>query len=103
VYVSKVEILHYGRAASRANVSFSAPNVAVGYVHYFRKAGVGTAALFAYKLLVTVDAPFQIAGKLAQAALRLLRGRPAKAKKSWLAAKGLWHFATGELAAFWRA
>jgi hypothetical protein len=103
VYFSKVEILHYGRTASRANVGFSAPNVAVGYVHYFRKAGVGPAALFAYKLLVTVDAPVQIATKLSQAALRLVRGRRAKAHKSWQAAKGHWHFATGELAAFWRA
>ena len=103
VYFSKVEILHYGRAASRANTSFAGPSVATGYVHYFRKAGVGSAALFAYKLLVTVDAPVQIAGKLAQAALRLVRGRPAKARKSWLAATGLWHFVTGELEAFWRA
>jgi GT2 family glycosyltransferase len=103
VYFSNVEILHYGRVSSRANVGFSAPNVAVGYVHYFRKAGVGPVALFAYKLLVTVDAPLQLTAKLAQAALRRLRGRPDKARKSLLAARGFWHFLRGELLRFWRA
>ena len=103
VYFSSVEILHYGRVSSRANVSFSAPNVAIGYVHYFRKAGVGPVALFAYKLLVTLDTPFQIAGKMTQAGLRLGRGRHIKAKKSWLAARGLWHFFRSELVRFWSA
>ena len=103
VYFSSVEILHYGRVSSRANVSFSAPNVAIGYVHYFRKAGVGPVALFCYKLLVTLDTPFQIAGKTTQSALRFARGRRAKATKSWLAARGLWHFFRSELARFWAA
>jgi GT2 family glycosyltransferase len=103
VYFSRVEILHYGRVSSRANAGFAAPNVAVGYVHYFRKAGVGPVALFTYKLLVTVDAPVQLAAKLAQAAVRRLRGRPHKARKSWIASVGLWHFLTGELVRFWRA
>jgi hypothetical protein len=103
VYFSSVEILHYGRVSSRANVGFSAPNVAIGYVHYFRKCGASRAALVAYKVLVTVDAPVQIALKAVQAGLRLVRGRPAKARKSWLAATGVWHFMTGELVRFWKA
>lgn len=103
VYFSRVEVLHHGRAASRANVGFSTPNVAVGYVHYFRKAGVGRLPLLVYKLLVTADAPMQIAAKSVQAGVRLVRGRPAKAKKSWLAAREAWGFVRRELVRFWRA
>ena len=88
VYFSNVEVLHYGRVASRANVGFSQPNVAIGYVHYFRKAGVGSVGLFCYKLLVTLDTPVQIAQKILQAGYRLLKGRPDRAAKSWLAARG---------------
>jgi GT2 family glycosyltransferase len=103
VYVGDVEVVHHGRAASRENVAFAAPNVAVGYVHYFRKAGVGRPQLFAYKLLVTLDAPVQIAGKALQAAARWLRGDREKARKSWQAAGGVWHFVRADLARFWRA
>ena len=103
VYFSNIEVLHYGRVSSRANVGFSAPNVAIGYVHYFRKAGAGRLPLLAYKALVTVDAPVQIAAKLVQGGWRRLTGRPTKAAKSWLAARGVWHFLTGELTRFWRA
>lgn len=103
VYVGDVEVVHYGRVSSRKNIGFAAPNVAIGYVHYFRKAGATPAALFVYKALVTLDAPVQIAAKLAQGGLRLARGRRAKARKSLLAARGLWHFMTRELGRFWRA
>ncbi len=103
VYFSQVEVLHHGRVASRANVNFSGPNVAVGYVHYFRKAGVGRSALTGYKLLVTLDTPLQIAGKLLQATARTLTGRRAKAKKSLAAARGLASFARRDLGRFWRA
>lgn len=103
VYFSNVEVLHYGRVSSRANVGFSAPNVAIGYVHYFRKSGAGPVALFAYKLLVTIDTPVQIAAKVVQAATRRVTGRRAKAAKSWLAARGLWQFFRGDLVRFWKA
>jgi GT2 family glycosyltransferase len=103
VYFSEVEVMHYGRVSSRANVSFSAPNVAIGYVHYFRKAGVGPMSLLLYKALVTIDTPVHIGVKLFEAGCRLLRGRRDKARKSWLAARGLWHFFRGDLIRFWRA
>lgn len=103
VYFSGVELLHHGRAASRANVRFSSPNVLIGYVHYFRKAGVPGPLLVVYKALVTLDAPVQILGKLTQTATRLVRGRPAKAHKSLLAARGVWSFARHDLGRFWRA
>jgi N-acetylglucosaminyl-diphospho-decaprenol L-rhamnosyltransferase len=103
VFVGTVEVTHYGRVASRANAVFVAPNVAIGYVHYFRKSGVGPVALFAYKLLVTVDAPVQLAAKLTQCGLRKLRGKQDKARKSWLAARGVWRFMRSELVRFWQA
>jgi GT2 family glycosyltransferase len=103
VYVGNVEVVHYGRVSSRKNIGFAAPNVAIGYVRYFRKAGASPAALWVYKALVTIDAPVQCAGKLLQGAVRLATGRPEKAKKSWLAARGLWHFMRNELVRFWRA
>lgn len=103
VYFSSVEVLHYGRVSSRANVGFSAPNVAIGYVHYFRKCGVSRPALWLYKSLVTLDAPVQLLAKLLQGSWRRVTGRPDKAQKSWLAAQGVWRFLRNELIRFWRA
>jgi GT2 family glycosyltransferase len=102
-YAGNVEILHLGRAASRLNVSFAAPNVAIGYVHYFRKAGVSPLGLLTYKALVTLDAPVQIVGKALQGVVRYARGDREKAAKSWQAAAGVWHFVKAELVRFWRA
>jgi N-acetylglucosaminyl-diphospho-decaprenol L-rhamnosyltransferase len=103
VYCGDVEIVHFGRVASRANVGFASPNVAIGYVHYFRKCGVGPVKLGLYKLLVTIDAPLQGAAKLVQSWLRRLRGDRARAEKSRLAARGYWHFLARDLRRFWRA
>ncbi len=103
VFVSHVEIVHVGRAAGRANIGFAAPNVAIGYAHYFRKAGASRAALTAYKALVTLDAPVQIGLKLFEAACRYATGRPDKAQKSVLAARGVWAFLRHELVRFWKA
>lgn len=103
MFVNSVEIIHYGREAGRKNVHFAAPNVAIGFVRYFRKAGASRFALLAYKTLVTLDAPVQIGLKLAEAGCRLATGRRAKAKKSLLAARGLWAFLRHELVRFWKA
>ena len=77
--------------------------MAIGYVHYFRKAGASRRRCSAYKALVTLDAPVQCGGKLVQGAWRFATGRRAKATKSWLAARGLWHFMRHELVRFWKA
>ncbi|MCI0701172.1 MAG: glycosyltransferase family 2 protein [Planctomycetia bacterium] len=103
LFVSHVEIIHYGRMSGRSNIHFAAPNVAIGYVHYFRKAGASWLALTAYKALVTIDAPVQIALKLVEAGWRYATGRPAKAKKSLLTVRGLWAFLRHELVRFWKA
>lgn len=103
MYRPDVEIVHHGRAAGRANIDFAAPNVAIGYARYLRKRGTRPAALFAYKLLVTLDAGPQLGLKMAEAGWRALAGRAAAARQSRLAARGLWAFVRRELPRFWRA
>ncbi|MDY3558677.1 glycosyltransferase family 2 protein [Gemmata sp. JC673] len=103
LYAASVEIVHYGRAAGRTNINFAAPNVAIGYVHYFRKCGTGPLALFAYKALVTIDAPLQLTQKLVEAVWRRATGQRAKAHNSLVAARGLWAFLRRELLRFWKA
>jgi len=103
VFLGDIEITHYGREASRGNIRFAAPNVAIGYVRYLRKAGVSPRALAVYKLLVTLDAPLQMIAKWLQGLARQLRGDRVKARKSRLAARGLWHFCRDELRRFWHA
>jgi GT2 family glycosyltransferase len=103
VFHPGVEIIHHGRLSSRQNIAFSAPNHLIGYVHYFRKSGYSRTAILAYKLLVTIDAPFQLLGRLVQLGLRWFRGKRAKAEKSRLAVLGYWHFLMRGLFRFWRA
>jgi GT2 family glycosyltransferase len=102
VYLPDVEITHYGRVSSRQNVAFADPNLEIGYVRTLRKTGTAAAALALYKVAVTLDAPLHWLAKCAQSAWRSLRGRHEAAAKSWLAARGLGHFLTRGLAAFWR-
>jgi GT2 family glycosyltransferase len=102
-FVSDVEIVHYGRVAGRQNIDFAAPNVAIGYVHYFRKAGARRAQLLAYKALVTLDAPLQLGLKLVESGVRRAFGRKGDAEKSLIAARGLWAFLRRELLRFWKA
>jgi GT2 family glycosyltransferase len=103
VFHPGVEVIHHGRLSSRQNISFSVPNHLIGYVHYFRKSGYSWLAILAYKLLVTVDAPFQLLGRLVQCGVRRVRGRRTKAGKSLLAVLGYWHFLTRGLVRFWKA
>ncbi|VTS08710.1 glycosyltransferase family 2 protein [Tuwongella immobilis] len=103
VYLADVEITHFGRISSRQNIEFAAPNVLIGYVHYFRKTGTSRLALAAYKATVTIDLPFQLLGKSLQLLWRTLRGQSVRAAKTRIALRGLWHFARHELTRFWKA
>jgi N-acetylglucosaminyl-diphospho-decaprenol L-rhamnosyltransferase len=103
VYAGDVEVVHHGRASSRENVGFVAPSVATGYVQFFRKSGVRQWPLFWYKLVVTLDAPVQLVGKVLEAAGRRARGERRGAARSWAAARGLWAFLRYELVRFWQA
>ena len=103
VFVGDVEVIHHGRVSSRANVGFVAPSVATGYVQFFRKAGTSPWLIFWYKLVVTLDAPVQLIGKVIESAARRVTGQKRNAAQSWAAARGLWAFLRKELVRFWRA
>src|SRR5262249_18083746 len=57
VYCPDAEIIHYGRVSTRTHASYSAPNIAIGFLKYLRKTGAGRVRLFLYKLATTLDAP----------------------------------------------
>src|SRR5207249_287536 len=87
-----VEILHHGRVSSRLHVRYSATNIPPGFVRYLRKTGTSAAAIFIYKLVLTLDAPLQMVEKLLQCTWRRLCGRRADARSSWLVARALGNF-----------
>lgn len=101
LFYAGTHIVHFGRVSTRLNMSYCSPSFAAGFTRSLRRIGYSSRALLAYKLLVTLDAPIQLAGKLIQYAWRRLSRRPAKAAKSLLAARGLWWFLTRGLGAFW--
>lgn len=103
VFAGDVEIIHHGRVSSRENVRFVAPNVATGYVQFFRKMGVSGERLFCYKLLVTLDAPLQLVGKVLAGGIRYAVGQRQTGRRRWAAARGLWAFLRHELRRFWKA
>lgn len=101
-YVPSVAVLHYGRISSRRNPGFAAPNVVVGYIHFFRKTGQPGWAILLYKMVVTLDAPLHLACKAGEYVWRRTVSRPAKAAKTATAMRGLWHFLRHDLRRFWR-
>ncbi|HKI31327.1 MAG TPA: glycosyltransferase family 2 protein [Gemmataceae bacterium] len=103
VYLPSVEITHYGRVSTRQHIGFASTNMAIGFARYLRKSGCSPAGLTLYKLMVTLDAPLQMADKAFQYLWRRLRGRKDKADKSLLALRGLGHFFLKGLVPFWRA
>lgn len=103
VYLPSVEITHFGRVSTRQNVGFSFVHVLVGLARYLRRTGCSPAALYAYKLIVSLDAPVQFVGKAIQYAWRRLRGQEYKAQQSLLAWRGFKHFLFRGMIAFWRA
>jgi GT2 family glycosyltransferase len=103
VYLPGVEVTHYGRVSTRQHIGFASTNMAIGFARYLRKSGCHPAGLFLYKLLVTLDAPVQLADKGAQYLWRRLCGRRDRANKSLLVVRGLSHFLVKGLLAFWRA
>jgi hypothetical protein len=103
VYLPDVEIIHYGRVSTRQHIGYAYSNMTAGLARYLRKSGCSRAALLAYKLMVTLDAPVQLAGKGLQYLWRRLRGRRGKAEKTLLALRGLGHFLVKGLVPFWKA
>ena len=103
VFLSEVEVTHFGRVSSRENVAFADAHLPAGHVRLLRNAGTAPIVLWFYKLVVTTDAPLACALKWIQYACRMLCGRPAKAVRSRLAARGAWAFLSRGLVRFWRA
>jgi GT2 family glycosyltransferase len=103
VYLPQVEITHYGRVSTRQHIGYASSNMAAGFVRFFRKTGCPRRALWAYKVIVTLDIPLQLVGKAVQYGTRRLRGQPDRARKSLLAMKGMWHFLVKGLVPFWKA
>jgi GT2 family glycosyltransferase len=103
VYHPEVEIIHYGRMSTRQHIGYASSQMTIGFARYLRKTGCARPALLAYKLVILADAPVQLAGKGLQYLWRRLHGRHAKAEKSLLAFRGLWHFLTSGLGPFWKA
>lgn len=103
VYLPQAELVHFGRVSSRQHIGFASSQMAIGLLRYLRKSGYGRLPLFGYKIIVTLDTPLQLAGKLMQAAWRRLLCQRDEAQKSWLAARGCWHLLTRGLPAFWGA
>jgi N-acetylglucosaminyl-diphospho-decaprenol L-rhamnosyltransferase len=102
VYLPQVEITHFGRASTRQNVAFAFTEIAIGFAQYFRKTGAGELALFAYKLVVTLDAPLQLFCKSCQYVVRRLSGRGERAQQSRTVMRGLVSFIGRGLWRFWR-
>jgi hypothetical protein len=98
-----VQITHFGRASTRQHIGFVSAHMAIGFAQYLRKCGYTRPAMALYKLLVTLDAPVQLAVKGVEYLGRRLCGRRVKAEKSLLALRGAGHFLTRGLVPFWRA
>jgi N-acetylglucosaminyl-diphospho-decaprenol L-rhamnosyltransferase len=103
VYLPQAELVHFGRVGSRQGVGFAVAGLASGWVRYFRKIGCSRVKLLIYKTAITVDAPLECLGKTFQAVWRLFLGQHEAAQRSWLAARGAWHFLLWGLVGFWRA
>jgi hypothetical protein len=103
VFHPGVEIIHFGRVSTRQHIGFASSHMAIGFLRYLRKSGYSWPILTLYKLIVTLDAPFQVVGKGLQYLWRRLRGRHGKAEKSLLAMRGQLHFLVRGLLPFWQA
>jgi GT2 family glycosyltransferase len=103
LYHPDVEIIHYGRMSTRQHIGYASTQMTAGFARYLRKSGCPLPALWAYKLVVTIDAPVQFVAKALQFCWRRLHGRHEDAEKSLLACRGFCHFIVRGLWAFWRA
>jgi N-acetylglucosaminyl-diphospho-decaprenol L-rhamnosyltransferase len=103
VFCPDAEIIHYGRASTRAHSHFAAPHIAVGFLKYLRKTGASRLGLCLYKVAVTLDAPLQVVFKGLQWLCRAACGRKQKAEQSRLACAAALSFLRRGLIPFWKA
>jgi GT2 family glycosyltransferase len=103
VYHPEIEIVHYGRAATRQNTRFSSTKIPAGFIRYLRKFDTSPWKLGLYKCIATIDSPVQLLSNASQFLFRKLCGHSEKAHKSLRAVKSSWHFLAHGLLEFWRA
>jgi hypothetical protein len=103
LFLPDVEITHYGGVSTRRHMNYVTAARAAGFAQYLRKSGYPPAALFAYKLVITLDAPVQLAVRGLQYLSRRLRGRSPHARRALRAWKGARYFLARGLLPFWRA
>jgi GT2 family glycosyltransferase len=103
LFLPDVEITHYGGVSTRRHMNYVTAARETGFAQYLRKSGYSPAALFAYKLVITLDAPVQLAVRGLQYLSRRLRGRSPHARRALRAWKGARHFLTRGLLPFWKA
>jgi GT2 family glycosyltransferase len=103
VYHPEVAITHFGRVSTRQHIGFVSTQMAAGFVRYLRKTGHSRLAMWAYKLVVLLDAPVLLVDKGLQYLWRRFHGRHKAAERSLLAFQGAWHFLRHGLIPFLRA
>jgi N-acetylglucosaminyl-diphospho-decaprenol L-rhamnosyltransferase len=103
VYHPSVQVTHFGRASSRRHIGYAHVHTVAGITRFLRRQGTPGAAIVAYKMAVTLDAPVQWLLHGGQFLWRSLIGRHAKAAKSRLVMLALGHFLRHGLVTFWRA
>ena len=103
VFLPDVEIVHYGGVSTRQHIGYVSSNRLSGYARFLRKSGYARAAVWTYKLAVTLDAPIELVLKGSQYLFRSLCGKTEAAKKSQRACQGARHFLTRGMVGFWRA
>lgn len=102
IYCPAVSVIHHGRASSRQRIGYAHTETVIGITRFLRKNGASSFSLWIYKFAVTVDAPLQWLGHLAQYCWRKARGRTQAATRSLLVVRALGHFLCRGLGAFWR-
>jgi GT2 family glycosyltransferase len=103
VYHPEVRLTHFGRAGSRRHIGYAYSHTVTGITRFLRVSGTPRPVLFGYKLAMTLDAPLQWVGHAVQYFWRRLRGDQRRAKKSLNVLRGVTHFLTRGLVAFWKA
>ena len=102
VYHPDIEITHFGRVSSRQHIGYAYSQTVIGHTRYLRKSGCSRLGLHFYKVALTIDAPLRWLVLTSQYLWRRLRGQPVRAAKDLLVLRGLSHFITHDLPAFWQ-
>jgi GT2 family glycosyltransferase len=102
VYLPEVTVTHHCRVSTRANVGYSAPRVAIGFLRFLRKSGSPPWSVFLYKLAMSIDAPLLLFCRLFELAWRSGTGQRRKARQTLQRIKESWYFLTRGFVEFWR-